>query len=128
MMLNKDTFELYAAKYYNNPSCISKEEFDEDLCRFRYVKRLCGRYQETGEVKDRLLLNHLVILYNLFGPACTSMLYFKIPQEDWCVITPFIEFLGFLPPVVKDLKPPVFTEAILQDEISKQLLKKLSQE
>lgn len=125
MILTKDTFELFAAKHYNNPSCISKEEFDEDLCRFRYVKRLCSRYHETGEIKERLLLNHLVILYNLFGPSCTTMLYFKVPEQDWCVITPFIEFLGFLPPVVKDLKSPVFTETILQDEKTQQLLKNL---
>lgn len=122
MMLSKDTFELYAAKYYNNPSCISKEEFEEDLCRFRYVKRLCNRYRETGEIKERLLLNHLVVLYNLFGAACTSMLYFKIPQHDWCVITPFVEFLGFLPPVVKDVNPPVVTETIQQDETVRELL------
>jgi len=125
MILTKDTFELFAAKHYNNPSCISKEEFEEDLCRFRYVKRLCSRYQETGEIKERLLLNHLVILYNLFGPACTTMLYFKVPEQDWCVITPFIEFLGFLPVIVKDLKLPIYTEAILQDEKAKQLLKGL---
>lgn len=125
MILTKDTFELYAAKHYNNPSCISKEEFEEDLCRFRYVKRLCNRYQETGQIKERLLLNHLVILYNLFGRACTTMLYFKIPEQDWSVITPFIEFLGFLPPTIKDLKPVLQTEVILQDESVKHLLQNL---
>lgn len=125
MILTKSTFELYAAQNYNNPSCISKEEFDEDLCRFRYVKRLCSKYQETGEIKERLLLNHLVILYNLFGPACTAMLYFKISEQDWSVITPFMDFLGFLPAVVKDITPQILTEAIIQDENIKQLLKNL---
>lgn len=125
MILTKETFELFAAKHYNNPSCISKEEFEEDLCRFRYVKRLCSRYHDSGEIKERLLLNHLVILYNLFGPACTAMLYFKVPEQDWSVITPFIDFLGFLPPVVKDHSPPIFTEAIIQDESSKELLRNL---
>jgi len=125
MILKKDTFELYAAKYYNNPGCMSKQEFEEDLCRFRYIKRLCHKYQQTGIIKERLVLNHLVILYNLFGPSCTALLYFKIPQQYWGVITPFIEFLGFLPDVVKDIQPPMVTQAILQDENVKQSLEHL---
>jgi len=65
--LNAKNFVLYAAKHYDNPGCESIEEFHDDLNRFKYIKRLFTKYQETGEIKERLVLNHLIALYNLFG-------------------------------------------------------------
>src|SRR5574337_1037241 len=88
--LKQNNFELYAARYYDNPNCVSREEFLDDLNRFKYIKRLCTKYRENGIIRERLVLNHLVVLYNLFGPHCTEMLYFRLKDENWSVITPFV--------------------------------------
>ena len=97
MILSEENFKLYAFKHYDNPSCTGTEEFITDLSRFRYVKRLCNKYRQTGILKERLILNHLVTLYNLFGPSCTLMLFLKLGEENWSVIAPFMGALGFLP-------------------------------
>ena len=104
MILSEDNFKLYAFNHYDNPSCTGTEEFINDLSRFRYVKRLCNKYRQTGVLKERLILNHLVTLYNLFGPSCTSMLFLKIGEENWSVIAPFMEALGFMPVTIRDVK------------------------
>lgn len=94
--LNDDNFLLYAAKYYDNPQCISTEEFLEDIKRFKYLKRLFGRYIETGNIKERLVVNHLIILYNVFGKATTKMLFFKL-SDYLPQLKPFLILLGHLP-------------------------------
>lgn len=97
MNLTEATLELYAAKYYNNPNCIDKEEFLEDFNRLKYIKRLVKRYKQTGELKERLILNHLIILYNTFeSKPCTRMLFFKL-KENFSVIKPFLILLNRLP-------------------------------
>lgn len=97
MNLTEATLELYAAKYYNNPNCIDKEEFLEDFNRLKYIKRLVKRYKQTGELKERLILNHLIILYNTFeSKPCTRMLVFKL-KENFSVIKPFLILLNRLP-------------------------------
>ena len=76
--IDETNFMLYAARHYNNPSCFDTLEFYEDLNRFKYIKRLFSRYDESGELKERLILNHIIILYNLFGiDATTRLLFFK---------------------------------------------------
>ena len=78
MILTELNIELYAAKGYENPNCVSIEEFVEDFNRLRYIKRLIRRYSQNGELKERLILNHLVILYNTFdNDTCTRLLFFK---------------------------------------------------
>lgn len=97
MLLTEATLELYAAKYYNNPNCIDKEEFLEDFNRLKYIKRLVKRYKQSGDLKERLILNHLIILYNIFdSKACTLMLYFKL-KDYFDVIKPFLILLNRLP-------------------------------
>jgi len=96
MQLNNKTFSLFAAQHYDNPNCEGVEEFFEDLQRFKYVKRLFTKYQATGEIKERLVLNHIVILYNLFGLECTRMLFLKMDGQ-WAVLKPFLLQLGYLP-------------------------------
>lgn len=82
MQLNDNNFSLFAAKYYNNPNCTDILEFHDDLNRIKYVKRLLKGYSESGELKERLVLNHLITLYNVFDPqACTKMLVFKLPEH-----------------------------------------------
>lgn len=101
--INETNFVLYAAKHYNNPDCFDTEEFLADLKRFKYVKRLLNKYKETGELKERLILNHIIIIYNIFGiePA-TRMLFFRLNGHYDC-LKPFLEFLGYFPKKVYDI-------------------------
>ena len=95
--LNEDNFLLFAIKHYENPQAVTKEDFDKDLNHFKYIKRLLKRYKKTGELKTHLLLNHFIILYNIFGEATTPMMFFKIDKELWSSMKSFIIFLGKLP-------------------------------
>ena len=97
--LDDTNFLLYAAKHYDNPQSFDTLEFYEDLSRFKYLKRLFNRYEDTGDLKERLILNHLIILYNLFGPATTRMLFFKL-QGYHHFLKPFVVMLGFMPDVI----------------------------
>jgi hypothetical protein len=102
MILNNKTFALFAARCYDNPNCEGVEEFNEDLQRFKYLKRLFTKYLATGEIKERLVLNHIVVLYNLFGVECTRMLFLKMDGQ-WSVLKPFLLELGYLPERIYDV-------------------------
>jgi hypothetical protein len=95
--LNEDNFLLFAIKHYENPQAVTKEDFDKDLNHFKYIKRLLKRYKNTGQLKTHLLLNHFIILYNIFGEATTPMLFFKIESDLWSYMKSFIIFLGRFP-------------------------------
>ena len=95
--LNEENFLLFAIKHYENPSALTKEDFEKDLNHFKYIKRLLKRYKGSGELKVHLLINHFIILYNIFGDATTPMLFFKIDQSLWSAIKTFIVFLDKLP-------------------------------
>ena len=96
--LTNENFLMYAIKHYDNPSCSGLKEFDDDLKRLRYIKRLLGRYTATGNIKERLIINHLVVLYNVFGiDAATNMLFFKIQERFWPQLKPFLVFLNYMP-------------------------------
>ena len=95
--LNEDNFLLFAIKNYENPQAVTKEDFDKDLNHFKYIKRLLKRYKNTGVLKAHLLLNHFIVLYNIFGEAATPMLFFKIEEELWSSMKSFIMFLNKLP-------------------------------
>lgn len=95
--LNEDNFLLFAIKNYENPQAVTKEDFEKDLNHFKYVKRLLNRYKNTGELKTHLLINHFIILYNIFGEAATPMLFFKIEKELWSSMKTFVVFLNKLP-------------------------------
>jgi len=97
--LNDDNFLEFAAKYYNNPQCTSEEEFYDDLNRFKYLKRLMKRYFDKGDLQERLILNHIIILYNVFGiPAANRMMFFKFEPHCWPLIKTFLIFLHYLKP------------------------------
>ena len=88
---------MYAIKYYDNPQCEGEKEFHDDLKRFKYIKRLLRKYKETGVLKERLLLNHIIILNNLFGPeACVTLLLFKIQREYWDTLKSFLLYLNMI--------------------------------
>ena len=95
--LNEDNFLLFAIKHYENPQAVTKEDFYRDLNHFKYIKRLLKRYKNSGQLKTHLLLNHFIILYNIFGEATTPMLFFKIERELWSAMKSFIVFLGRFP-------------------------------
>ena len=95
--LNEDNFLLFAIKNYENPQAVTKEDFDKDLNHFKYIKRLLKRYKNTGVLKTHLLLNHFIVLYNIFGEAATPMLFFKIEEDLWSSMKSFIMFLNKLP-------------------------------
>ena len=95
--LNEENFLLFAIKNYENPQAVSREDFEKDLNHFRYIKRLLKRYKTTGELKTHLLINHFIILYNIFGEAATPMLFYKIEKGLWPAIKTFISFLDRLP-------------------------------
>tara|TARA_X000001036_G_scaffold439011_1_gene488498 strand:- start:1804 stop:2187 length:384 start_codon:yes stop_codon:yes gene_type:complete len=95
--LNEDTFLVYALKNYNNPECSGIDDFEEDTKRFKYLKRLFNRYESSGVLKDRLIINHLIVLYNVFDKSATSMLFYKIDKEHWSILKTFLVFLNRMP-------------------------------
>jgi len=96
--LTNKNFDLFAAKSYNNPECMDVEEFKDDLKRFKYLKRLLRRYADHGDLQERLILNHLIVIYNVFGiEAANKMVWFKVEDEHYHYIKPFLIFLHFLP-------------------------------
>lgn len=102
--LNEDNFIMYAMKAYSSPHCIMSE-FESDLKRTKYLKRLFRRYKITKTLKDRLILNHLILLYNVFGaePA-TRILFFKIDETDYDVLKTFLIYLNYMPEKVKGIR------------------------
>tara|TARA_Y200000002_G_scaffold377509_1_gene383226 strand:- start:253 stop:660 length:408 start_codon:yes stop_codon:yes gene_type:complete len=95
--LNDDNFILFAIRNYENPQAVTKEDFDKDLNHFKYIKRLLKRYKNTGVLKTHLLLNHFIILYNIWGEATTPMLFFKIDKDLWSSMKAFVMFLNRFP-------------------------------
>lgn len=99
--LTDQNFVMFAMKHYNNPSCAGLKDFNDDLKRLRYIKRLLGRYRVTGEIKERLVLNHLVVFFNVFGvDGATSLLFFKIQPALWPELKTFLVFLNYMPSTV----------------------------
>ena len=95
--LTKDNIMMYAIQHYHNPSCEGMSEFNDDMKRFKYIKRLFRKYKETGILKERLLLNHIIVLNNLFGAeASSTLLFFKIEQGHWPELKSFLEFLNIM--------------------------------
>ena len=95
--LNEENFTLFAIRHYDNPQCTSTEEFYEDIRRFRYLKRLLKRYHRTGELRERLILNHLIILSNVFGVSnAIRMLQYKIDDDYWPVLKTCLLYLDYI--------------------------------
>ena len=97
---------MYAIRNYDNPQCEGEKEFEDDLKRFKYIKRLLRKYYDTGVLKERLLLNHLIVLNNVFGPdACATLLLYKIQKEFWPALKSFLLFLNIITEdELKDIK------------------------
>ena len=96
--LDDDNFVRYAMKYYDNPQCSGVDEFKEDLDKFKYLKRLFTSYHNDGELKERLILNHLIVLFNVFGSIPTvRMLFFQMPERSHPAIKTFLISIRMLP-------------------------------
>tara|TARA_A200000159_G_scaffold161634_1_gene183920 strand:+ start:886 stop:1242 length:357 start_codon:yes stop_codon:yes gene_type:complete len=95
--LNHENWLFFAIQNYNNPLSVTYSDFEEDLKRFKYIKRLLRRYETTGELKTHLLLNHVIVLYNVFDDAATPLLFYRIEATYWSVIKAFMLFLNRLP-------------------------------
>ena len=117
--LTEDNFQLFAIKNYENPQAVTEADFNKDLNHFKYIKRLLKRYKNTGELKSHLILNHFIVLYNIFGDAATPMLFFKIEKELWPVMKTFVLFLNKLPDYprcfIHDVEVDAFVSQELQD-------------
>jgi hypothetical protein len=112
--LTNDNILLYAAKAYDKPNCIMSE-FKEDMKRFNYLKRLFKRYRKVGELREQLVLNHLVVICNVFGPeVATRILFFKMSKDDFPALKTYLLFLSCMPERVKGIKG--------QDLISSEIL------
>ena len=102
--LNNDNVTIYAVKAYDRPNCIMSE-FKDDMKRFNYLKRLFKRYRKFDELRERLVLNHLVVLYNVFGPeAATRLLFYKMSKDDYSSLKTYLVFLSVMPDRVKSIK------------------------
>ena len=100
--LTNGNFTMFAMKSYDNPSAHSMAEFQEDLDRIKYLKRLFRRYLEKGELKERLILNHIITFYNVFGVhSATRMLFMKVEEDLWYILKTFLLFLNYMPEVVR---------------------------
>ena len=117
--LNEGNFKLFAIKNYENPQAVTEADFEKDLNHFKYIKRLLKRYKNSGELKSHLIINHFIVLYNIFGDAATPMLFHKIEKDLWPVMKTFVVFLNKLPDYphcfIHDIEVDAFASQELQD-------------
>ncbi len=123
MVLTNDNFLLYAMHHYDNPQCHSVQEFEEDLKRFLYLKKLFSRYSTNGELRERLILNHIIVLYNVFGDATTNMLFFKIDKDYWTTLATFLIYIGRLPEKIE--QHGIHSSEFAVDETVASMLRKI---
>jgi hypothetical protein len=109
--LNENNYLLFAIKFYDNPQAVTKEDFEDDLKRIKYIKRLLKRYKNTGVLKTHLILNHLIVLFNVFGDAAVPLLLYNLEAELWPAIKSFLIFLKRVPDY-----PATTLSTILEDE------------
>ena len=112
--LNEKNFLLYAMKEYDNPQCVQVEEFYDDLKKVKYIKRLFNQYLNEGVLKERLLLNHIIVFYNVFPVrSATRMLFLKIEEKFWPILKTFLVYLSYMSEIID----PINGRTILSDDI-----------
>lgn len=124
--LNEDNFLVYALKSYEKPNCIMSEFYD-DIKRIKYIKRLFKKYKAYNDLKERLILNHIILLYNVFGnEAATRILFYKIDKTDYDLLKTFLSFLNKLPPIIKGIRGMnIMAEEIPTDLKIEDILRKI---
>jgi hypothetical protein len=100
--LTEANFLVYAMHHYDNPQCHSLQEFEEDLKKILYLKKLLSRYKNNNELRERLILNHIIVLYNIFGEATIKMLFFKIEESCWDSLITFLVYLDRMPETIPE--------------------------
>ena len=100
--LNHENWLFFAIQNWDNPLSVTYQDFEEDLKRFKYIKRLLKRYETTGELKTHLILNHVIVLYNVFDDAATPLLFYRVEATYWSTIKAFMLFLNRLPPKLNE--------------------------
>ena len=97
-ILTSETIDIFAKRHYDNPADVNSQEFDDDMKRFKYLKRLFRKYDTSKDFKARLIVNHIIILRNVFGiDAATTLLFFKIDKEHWSMLKTILIFLNYMP-------------------------------
>ena len=124
MNLTESTFLLYAMKNYDNPQCTEMSEFEGDMKRFQYLRKLFSRYRQDSDLKERLILNHLIVIFNVFGPGATNMLFMRL-HEYHEYLKPFVEYLNFMPEVLVYDDMMISADSIVGDELIKLRLKEI---
>ena len=124
--LNEDNLVLYAIKNYTSPNCLMSE-FESDLKRTKYLKRLFRRYKATKSLKERLILNHIILLNNVFGPEATiRILFYRVDESDYDVLKSFLSYLNLLPKTVSGIKGSlIMTDDIPSDAYITEILEKI---
>lgn len=124
--LNEDNFFLYAIKAYSSPHCIMSE-FESDLKRTKYIKRLIRKYKVSHNLKERLILNHIILIYNVFeAEAATRILFYKTDLRDYDVLKTFLNYLNYMPDIVKSINGKnIYSRDIEEDSFIKEVLKNL---
>jgi len=120
--LNEANFLIYAMHHYDNTQCYSLVEFEDDLKKFLYLKKLISRYKNNGDLKERLILNHIIVLYNLFGEATTKMLFYKVDEECWDILVTFLVYLNLMPEHIVDYGITL-SEVVLDERVISTLRK-----
>lgn len=120
--LNEANFLIYAMHHYDNTQCYSLVEFEDDLKKFLYLKKLISRYKNNGDLKERLILNHIIVLYNLFGDATTKMLFYKVDEECWDILITFLVYLDRMPEVITEYGITL-SEVVLDERVISTLRK-----
>ena len=120
--LNESNFLVFAMHHYDNPQCHSLQEFEEDLKKFLYLKKLISRYKNNGELRERLILNHIIVLYNIFGENATQMLFYKIDESCWDTLITFLVYLDRMPESIPELNI-VLSDIVLDESIISTLRK-----
>ena len=111
-------------KHYDNPQCTEMSEFDEDMKRFQYLRKLFSRYRQDQDLKERLILNHLIVLYNVFGVEATNMLFMRL-HEYHEYLKPFVEYLNFMPAILAYDDYVINSRSIMPDSYIKETLKEI---
>ncbi len=124
MNLTESTFLLYAMKHYDNPQCTEMSEFEEDIKRFQYLRKLFSRYRQDDELKERLILNHLIVIFNVFGAEATNMLFMRL-HEYHEYLKPFVVYLNFMPSIIKYDDTVINSRSINADEFVINRLKEI---
>ena len=117
-VLTNDNYMLFAMKHYDNPQSVTYDDFQEDMMRFKYLKRLFGRYVKSGVLRNHLILNHLIVLFNVFGEAAIPLLIFKIEMEYWSIMKSYLLYLNRLDPEGGN---GILDEIVIDAEVTSQL-------